>query len=95
MSTRHNAIDAATSPVAVPQWPGLRHVDVVEHALRRLGGARREALLDAVAQALDRYLAGTTRRIGTACIDLDVELDEVLRRLGPVGTAEASDGASA
>jgi len=95
MSTRHNAADAAISPVAVPRWPGVRHVDVIERNLRRLGGARREALLDAVAQALDRYLAGTTRRIGTACIDLDVELDEVLRRLGPVGTAEASDGASA
>lgn len=95
MSTRHNAIDAATSPVAVPQWPGLRHVDVIEHALRRLGGARREALLDAVAQALDRYLAGTTRRIGTACVDLEEELDEVLRRLGPAGTVEACDGVGA
>jgi len=89
MSTRHNAIDAATSPVAVPQWPGLRHVDVIEHALRR------EALLDAVAQALDRYLAGTTRRIGTACVDLDEELDEVLRRLGPAGAVEACDGVGA
>jgi hypothetical protein len=96
MSTRQNAAaDAAISPVAVPQWPGLRHVDVIERSLRRLGGAKREALLDAVAQALDRYLAGTTQRIGTSCIDLDEELDEVLRRLGPTRTAGAIDGATA
>lgn len=83
MSTRHNAAADAISPVAVPQWPGLRHVDVIERSLRGLSGARREALIDAVAQALDRYLAGTTRRVGSACQDLDMELDEVLRRLGP------------
>jgi len=96
MSTRQNAAaDAAISPVAVPQWPGLRHVDVIERSLRRLGGARREALLDAVAQALDHYLAGTTQRIGTACIDLDEELDEVLRRLGPTRlSGAATDGAA-
>jgi len=95
MSTRQNAAaDAAISPVAVPQWPGLRHVDLIERNLRRLGGARREALLDAVAQALDRYLTGTTQRIGNACLDLDAELDEVLRRLGPARTATI-DGAGA
>jgi len=93
MSTRHNA--AAIPPVAVPQWPGRRHVDVIEGRLRRLGRARREALLDAVAQALDGYLAGTTRRLGTACLDLDGELDEVLRRLGPAPVTEARDGATA
>jgi len=95
MSTRHNAADAAIAPVAIPQWPGPRHVDVIERSLRRLGGARREALLDALAQTLDRYLAGTTLRIGTACIDLDEELDEVLRRLGPTGPVEACDGVNA
>jgi len=96
MSTTQNAAaDAAISPVAVPQWPGLRHVDVIERSLRRLGGVRREALLDAVAQTLDRYLAGTTQRIGTACIDLDEELDEVLRRLGPARAAGVVDGVGA
>jgi len=96
MSKRQNAAaDAAISPVAVPLWPGLRHVDVIERSLRRLGGARREALLDAVAQTLDRYLAGTTQRIGTACIDLDEELDEVLRRLGPTRAAATAEGAIA
>ena len=94
MNTRQNAAaDAALPPVAVPRWPGPRHVDVVERSLRELGGAHREALLDAVAQALDRYLAGTTLRIGTACIDLDEELDEVIRRLGPPCPAAAFDGA--
>ena len=83
MSTRHNAAADAICPVAVPQWPGLRHIDVIERSLRGLSGASREALIDAVAQALDRYLAGTTRRVGSACQDLDMELDEVLRRLGP------------
>jgi len=96
MSTRQNAAaDAAISPVAVPQWPGLRHVDVIERSLRRLGGARREALLDAVAQTLDRYLAATTRRMGAGCVDLDEELDEVLRRLGPTRAAAPVDGAVA
>jgi len=95
MSTRHKAADAARSPVAVPRWPGLRHVDLIERDLRRLGGAGREALLDAVAQTLDCYLAGTTQRAGAACIDLDEELDEVLRRLGPMGTIAARDGVNA
>ncbi|MET3931220.1 hypothetical protein L3D22_07240 [Lysobacter soli] len=83
MSTRHNAADDAISPVAVPHWPGVRHVDLIERSLRGLSGASREALLDAVARTLDRYVSGTTRRVGYACLDLDVELDEVLRRLGP------------
>ncbi|MFE0501748.1 hypothetical protein ACFW0P_13285 [Lysobacter soli] len=83
MSTRHNAAADAISPVAVPQWPGLRHVDVIERSLRGLSGASREALLDAVARTLDRYLSGTTRRVGYGCVDLEAELDVVLRRLGP------------
>lgn len=93
MSTRHNAAADAISPVAVPQWPGLRHVDLIERSLRGLSGASREALIEAVAQTLDRYLSGTTRRIGSACLDLDAELDEVLRRLGPPRSS-ANDGAT-
>ncbi|WP_206861366.1 hypothetical protein [Lysobacter changpingensis] len=96
MTTRCNAAaDAAVTPVAIPQWPGLRHADLIERSLRLLGGARREALLEAVAHALDRYVAGTTQRTGTACIDLDAELDEVLRRLGPTGAARPVEGAIA
>ena len=96
MTTRCNAAaDAAVPPVAIPQWPGLRHADLIERSLRLLGGARREALLEAVAHALDRYVAGTTRRIGTTCIDLDAELDEVLRRLGPPAAVRSVEGAIA
>jgi len=96
MTARHHAAaDAAIAPIAVPQWPGLRHVDLIERSLGRLGGARREALLDAVARVLDRYLAGTTHRIGSACLDLDAELDEVLRRLGPARAIGFLDGAAA
>ncbi|RDY67122.1 hypothetical protein DX912_10660 [Lysobacter soli] len=58
-------------------------MDVIERSLRGLSGASRETLLDAVARTLDRYLSGTTRLVGSACQELDVELDEVLRRLGP------------
>ena len=96
MSTRQNATATALPPVAAPQWPGLRHVDVIERRLRRLGRTQRGALLDAIAQTLDRYVAGTTQRIGTACLDLDEELDAVLRRLGPtMRPAGTTDGATA
>ncbi|MDR0183156.1 hypothetical protein [Lysobacter arvi] len=94
MSTRQNDV-AAFSPVAVPRWPGLRHVDAIERDLRRLGPSRRQALLDAVAMTLDSYVAGTAQRIGSGCVDLDAELDEVLRRLGPIGSKADAGGAIA
>ena len=56
-------------------------LDPVDESMLRIDAAGPS--FDAVAQALDRYLAGTTRRVGSACQDLDMELDEVLRRLGP------------
>jgi hypothetical protein len=90
MTTRQNAAARApVTPVAMPRWPGLRHADRIERGLRRLGPARRDALLDAVAQAIDRYVAATAQRIGSGCIDLEEELDEVLRRLGPTTGAGA------
>jgi hypothetical protein len=91
MTTRKNAAAGATAPpIASPHWPGLRHADLIERSLRRLTPARRDVVLDALAQAIDRYVAATAQRIGSACIDLDEELDSVLRSLGPTAGANAT-----
>ena len=71
-------------PVAVPRWPGPRHADMIESTLRQLRPACREALLDALAHALDRHLAAGAQRFGGARDEVEERLDAVLRRVGPL-----------
>jgi hypothetical protein len=69
----------------MPAWPGLRCADLIEAALRELDQPERDAVLHALAQVLDRYLAampGCPRP--QVAIGLDAALDEVLRLLPPM-----------
>lgn len=70
--------------VAIPTWPGPRYADLIQSNLRALAGAEREAMLRAVAGAMDRYLAATPGRPApVAEAELDGALDNVLRLLTP------------
>ncbi len=71
-------------PVAMPRWPGPRNADAIERTLRQLRPPCRDALLDALAHALDRHLVAGAQRFGGARDELEERLDEVLRRLGPL-----------
>lgn len=68
--------------VALPSWPGPRHVDRIEAGLRALTGGQRERLIASVACAIDQYLAAT---LGAGRIHdgLEAALDEVLRHAVP------------
>ncbi|MBU8976509.1 MULTISPECIES: hypothetical protein [unclassified Lysobacter] len=95
-SLQDDANPVPASPVAVPHWPGQRHVDVIERSLRQLGPARRDGVLDALAHALDRHLIATgAPRIGGRGAGLDAELDEVLRCLGPLSLRAVGDAGTA
>lgn len=70
-------------PVAMPAWPGQRHVHLIESGLRGLGSASRSAVLRAMARALDAHLAGVTDR-HAARERVDAALDDLLKELGAV-----------
>ncbi|WP_158984932.1 hypothetical protein [Lysobacter panacisoli] len=69
-------------PVALPSWPGPRHVDRIDAGLRALTGGQREALIASVARAIDQYLAATLCA-GRIHDGLEAALDEVLRHAVP------------
>lgn len=87
MSIPPDAVSDRIPPVAVPQWPGARHADFIEAELRDLDATRRDAMLQAVACAMDHYLAAVPafggRRFALESA-LDEALDDVLRLLPPI-----------
>ena len=85
MSSQALAAAVRVTPVAIPSWPGLRYADLIQSGLRDLDRPGLDAMLHAIAVAMDRYLAVAPCRVASvAAADLDGALDDVLRLLAPV-----------
>lgn len=72
----------ATPAIFVPRWPDPRYADLIGARLRGMEGEQREALVRAVARAIDEYLAITLRE-GRSQPTLEAAFEEVLRQAAP------------
>ncbi|HZX76783.1 hypothetical protein [Lysobacter sp.] len=83
MRTRKAGAEGSTPPIAIPAWPGRRHVHLIESRLRALDGIHRAAVLRAVARALDAHLA-VIAGPHAGCERVAAALDDLLKELGAV-----------
>ncbi|MDI9240838.1 hypothetical protein QLQ15_18200 [Lysobacter sp. LF1] len=80
MSTHRTA--GAIPAIVIPRWPEPRSADLIDARLRGLDDEQRDALLRAVARAIDEYLA-TALGVGRSQPTLEAAFEEVLRQAAP------------